>query len=172
MLWAVLNKFSKQHFTKKQVYCHLAPISQTIQVRQARHGCRRTNSRDIIQWAATQTQQCWLTSKYLSSSTLSRHWMPSRGLTNLFCWHTLMKIAIWCYSFLAAVRNNTPTIKRLEAKEVENEFLELSCHSRHHHHHQACEVSKGDNYCILTKAKFYQIGWDNKWIWQFQERNF
>ena len=33
MLHAVLNKFWKQHPTKQQLYSHLLPISQTIQVR-------------------------------------------------------------------------------------------------------------------------------------------
>ena len=38
MLCTVLNKSWKQHFIKKQLYGHLHPISQTIQVRQTRCG--------------------------------------------------------------------------------------------------------------------------------------
>ena len=37
MLHAVLNKSLDQHATKQQLYSHLLPISQTIQVRQTRH---------------------------------------------------------------------------------------------------------------------------------------
>ena len=45
MLQAVLNKSWKQHSKKQQLYAHLPPISQTIQVKQAKHaGEVRTNS--------------------------------------------------------------------------------------------------------------------------------
>ena len=45
MLCTVFNKSWKQHPTKQQLYCHLPPISQTIQERQAKHaGQVRTNS--------------------------------------------------------------------------------------------------------------------------------
>ena len=37
MLWAILNKSSKQHPTKQQLYRHLPLISKTIQIRQTRH---------------------------------------------------------------------------------------------------------------------------------------
>ena len=33
ILWTVSNKSKKQHLTKQQLYGHLPPISQTIQVR-------------------------------------------------------------------------------------------------------------------------------------------
>ena len=37
MLCGVLDKFSKQHSKKQQLYGHLPPISQISQVRQTRH---------------------------------------------------------------------------------------------------------------------------------------
>ena len=37
MLRAILNKSWKQHPTKQQLYCHLPPISKTIQIRWTRH---------------------------------------------------------------------------------------------------------------------------------------
>ena len=37
VLHTVLNKSTKLHTTKQQLYGHLPPISQTIQVRQTRH---------------------------------------------------------------------------------------------------------------------------------------
>ena len=44
MLWGVLNEFRKQHPTKEQLYCHLPPISKTIQIKRIRHTthCRRS----------------------------------------------------------------------------------------------------------------------------------
>ena len=37
MLWAILNKSRRQHPTKHQLYCHLPPITKTIQVIRTRH---------------------------------------------------------------------------------------------------------------------------------------
>ena len=48
MLRAVLNKSWKQHPTKKQLYGHLPPISQTIRVRSARHAGHCWRSKDEI----------------------------------------------------------------------------------------------------------------------------
>ncbi len=41
MLYIALNKSWKQHPTKHHLYGHLPPISQTIQVRRARHAGKR-----------------------------------------------------------------------------------------------------------------------------------
>ena len=58
MLCAVLNKSWKQHPTKQQLYSHLPPISQTIQVRQTRHAghCWRSRDKlisDVLLWTHT-----------------------------------------------------------------------------------------------------------------------
>ena len=74
ILRAILNKFGRQHPTKQQLYCHLAPISKTIQVRRTRHAghCWRSKDKlisDIILWTPTQVadQQIqdvvWMTSR-------------------------------------------------------------------------------------------------------------
>ena len=39
ILRATLIKSWKQHHTKQQLYCHLPPTSETIQVRRAEHCC-------------------------------------------------------------------------------------------------------------------------------------
>ena len=46
MLRAILNKSSRQHPTKHQLYGHLPPITKTIQVRQTRHAEHCWRSRD------------------------------------------------------------------------------------------------------------------------------
>jgi len=58
MLRVVLNKSWKQHPTKKQLYGHLPPISQTIKVRRARHAghCWRSKDElvsDVLLWRPT-----------------------------------------------------------------------------------------------------------------------
>ncbi len=45
-LQAILNKSWKQHPTKQQIYGHLPPISQTIQVRRTRHAEHCWRSKD------------------------------------------------------------------------------------------------------------------------------
>ena len=84
MLHVVLNKSLQQHQSKQQMYCYLPPISQTIQIRWARHAGHCWGSKDINKQhspkeSSTWTHQCELTSKNLHSSTLCRHWIPSRG---------------------------------------------------------------------------------------------
>ena len=54
----VLKKFCKQHPTKQQLYGHLPPISQIIQVRRIRcaeHCCRSKDKlkNNIILWTPT-----------------------------------------------------------------------------------------------------------------------
>ena len=60
MLWAVLNKFWRQHPTKQQLYSHLPPIKKTIQVRRTKHA-----------------GHCWRSKDELISDELL--WTPSHG---------------------------------------------------------------------------------------------
>ena len=57
MLRAALDKSWKQHPTKKQLYGHLPPITQTIRERQTRHAghCWRSSEliSDMLLWALT-----------------------------------------------------------------------------------------------------------------------
>ena len=58
MLRAILNKSWRQHPTRHQLYCHLPPITKTIQVRRTRHAghCWRSRDeliRDVLLWAPT-----------------------------------------------------------------------------------------------------------------------
>ena len=48
VLRAILNKSWKQHPTKKQIYGHLPPISQTIQKRRARYAGHCLRSKDYL----------------------------------------------------------------------------------------------------------------------------
>ena len=48
MLWAILNKSSRQHPTRHQLCGHLPPITKTIQVRQTRHAGHCWRSRDEL----------------------------------------------------------------------------------------------------------------------------
>ena len=60
MLWAILNKSWRQHPTKQQLYDHLPPITETIQVRWTRHA-----------------EHCWRSRDKLISDVLL--WTPSHG---------------------------------------------------------------------------------------------
>ena len=58
MLSPILNKSWKQHSTKNQLYCHLPPITKTIQVRCTRHAGHWCRSRDelisdVLLWTTT-----------------------------------------------------------------------------------------------------------------------
>ena len=58
MLRVVLNKSSRQHPTRHQLYGHLHPITKTTQVRRTRHGghCWRSKDElisDILLWTPT-----------------------------------------------------------------------------------------------------------------------
>ena len=58
MLCAVLNIFWKQHSRKQQLYGHLLSISQTTQLRQARHDgdcwrCKDVLINDVLLWTHT-----------------------------------------------------------------------------------------------------------------------
>ena len=55
MLRAILNKSWRQHPTRHQLYCHLPPITKTIQVRRTRHAghCWRSKDElisDVLLW--------------------------------------------------------------------------------------------------------------------------
>ena len=60
MLWAILNKYWRQHPTKQQLYGHLPPIMKTIKVRWTRHA-----------------GHCWRSKDELISDVLL--WTPSHG---------------------------------------------------------------------------------------------
>ena len=75
-----LNKSWKQHPTKQLLYDHLPSISQTVQVRRARHtrllekqgrSPKKRFSMEPYIW----TCQCWSTSKILLTSALRGPWM-------------------------------------------------------------------------------------------------
>ena len=58
MLWAIWNKFRRQHPTRHQLYGHLPPITKTIQVRRTRHAGHCWRSRDelisdVLLWTST-----------------------------------------------------------------------------------------------------------------------
>ena len=58
MLRAILNKSWRQHPTKHQLYGHLPPITETIQVRRTRHAghCWRSRDKlisDVLLWTLT-----------------------------------------------------------------------------------------------------------------------
>ena len=58
MLRAILNKSWWQHPTRHQLYCHLPPITKTIQVRRTRHAGHCWRSRDelisdVLLWTPT-----------------------------------------------------------------------------------------------------------------------
>ena len=48
MLQAILNKSWRQHPTRHQLYCHLPPITKTIQVRWTRHAGHYWRSKDEL----------------------------------------------------------------------------------------------------------------------------
>ena len=52
---AILNKPRRQHSTKQQLYGHLSPITETIQVRRTRHCCWSKDKiiRDILLWTSS-----------------------------------------------------------------------------------------------------------------------
>ena len=55
MLRAILNKSWQQHPTRRQLYCHLPPVTKTIQARRTRHAghCRRSKNEiisDVLLW--------------------------------------------------------------------------------------------------------------------------
>ena len=72
MLRAILNKSWRQHPTRHQLYCHLPPITKTIQVRRARHAAHCWRSRDelisdVLLWTPTygRTKAGWPARTYI-----------------------------------------------------------------------------------------------------------
>ena len=81
MLQAILNKSWRQHPTRHQLYCHLPPITKTIQVRRTRHaGQARTNSSMMYSYGpphmAKEKQDDQL--EYTCSSYVMKPWSPTR----------------------------------------------------------------------------------------------
>ena len=63
MLRAILDKSWKQHATQQEIYCHLPPISKTMQIRQTRHmgHCWRSKDElisDLLQWTPLHQRAC------------------------------------------------------------------------------------------------------------------
>ena len=50
ILWAILNKFWRQHSTKQQLYGYLPRITKIIQVRRTRHAGHCWRRRDELLW--------------------------------------------------------------------------------------------------------------------------
>ena len=72
MLRAILNKSSRQHPTRHQLYGHLSPIRKTIQVRRTRHAghCWRSKDElisDVLLWtpAYGQAKAGWPARTYI-----------------------------------------------------------------------------------------------------------
>ena len=57
VLRAILNKSWRQYLTKKQLYCHLQPISKTIQVRRTSHAGHCWRSREKLLWTPSHGQK-------------------------------------------------------------------------------------------------------------------
>ena len=62
MLRAISNKSWRQHLTRHLLYCHLPPITKTIQVRRTRHAghCWRSKDElvsDVLLWIPTYGQE-------------------------------------------------------------------------------------------------------------------
>ena len=71
MLRAILNKCWRQHPTRHQLYSHLPPITNTIQVRRTRHAghCRRSKDElisDVLLW----TPRIWPSKSRTTSSNI------------------------------------------------------------------------------------------------------
>ena len=61
MLRAILNKSERQHSIRHQLYCHLPPVTKTIQVRRTRHAghCWRRKDElisDVLLWSPAYDQ--------------------------------------------------------------------------------------------------------------------
>ena len=95
MLRAILNKFWRQHPTRRQLYGHLPPITKTIQVRRARHAghCWRSKDElvsDVLLWAPTYgqvnqddqpelTYSSYVRTQDVTLKTCRRRWMIGRS---------------------------------------------------------------------------------------------
>ena len=79
----LLNKYCKQHLTKKQLYGHLPPVSQTIKIRWLRYASHCWRSKDesignVLLWnpAHKHANVGWSAMTYIHQ--LCGHWIPSR----------------------------------------------------------------------------------------------
>ena len=85
MLCTRLNKSWKQQPTKQQMYGHLPPITQTVQVRHTRHVgyCleeqEQTNKQHSSMYPYICSHQCRPTSTNLLTSALCKHWVYFGG---------------------------------------------------------------------------------------------
>ena len=100
MLSTVLKKTWKQRPTKRQLYSHLLPISQTIQVRETRYIWLCWGSRDefiskILLKVSTHGHISVGRPAKTYSSTLFGPWMPSRGPAKSDEWYGLKARGHW-----------------------------------------------------------------------------
>ena len=63
LLWVILNKSLKKHRTKQQLYSHLPPISEIIQIRRTRHAvfCWRSRNKlisNVLLWTPSHERAC------------------------------------------------------------------------------------------------------------------
>ena len=86
MLHMVLNKIWKQLLTKQYLYIHLHPISQTIQLRWAKHVGLFRRSKDKLKWHPP--QDCANIGCHLED--LPTEMMARESQRNLCCWCTMM----------------------------------------------------------------------------------
>ena len=126
MLPAALNKSWKQHPTKKQLYGHLPPITQTIRERRTRHAghCWRSSDElisDVLLWAPThgRTRPGRPTKTYIEQlcedSGCHAEDLP-RAMSDREEWRRrVMAIhatsATWWWLYLYMFRSNEPHLK-------------------------------------------------------------
>ena len=88
MLQAILNKSWRQHPTKHQLYGHLLPITETVQVRRTRHAGHCWKGRDelisdVLLWTSTWPGKSRTTSSNIHTAVMwgceMQPWRPARG---------------------------------------------------------------------------------------------
>ena len=113
MLRAILNKSWRQHPTKQQLYGHLPPITNTIQVRRTSHVGHSSKSRDelisdILPWIPSideQRQDDQLEPTYnisvlkqdVALKTYRKGWKIEKGQGEPHWWHNMMMMMIYIY---------------------------------------------------------------------------
>ena len=93
MLRAILNKSWQQHPTRRQLYCHLPPVTKTIQARRTRHAghCWRSKDEivsDVLLWTpaydqsnagrSARTYSSYVMIRDVTLKTRRRRWMIGR----------------------------------------------------------------------------------------------
>ena len=125
MLRAIMNKSWKQHPTKQQLYCHLPPITKTIQFRRTRHAgqCWRSRNElisDVLQWTPLHGR--------------AKVGRPARTYIEQLCTDTGCSLkTCWKQWSIEKVGEKEPGIFVLMAwHDNDDDFLKT--YSNHHHH--------------------------------------